>query len=173
MESGTLETRMEQEVLEVQEREQHAQTRRKGYLLAGVLAVIFIVLAFVGISIRFSERRALAKETEAIAVPSVEVVRPTPEPPQQDLVLPSTLQAFIESPIYARTHGYLGRWSKDIGSRVSKGQLLAEIETPEVDQELMQARASRDQADSQLKLAQTSAKRWENLQKMDAVSEQE
>jgi len=164
---------MEQEVLEVPEQEQHAQARRKGYLLAAILAVIFIVLAVVGISIRMSERHALAKETEAIAVPSVEVVRPKPEPPQQELVLPSTLQAFIESPIYARTNGYLGRWYKDIGSRVSKGQLLAEIETPEVDQELMQARASRDQADSQLKLAQTSAKRWENLQKMDAVSEQE
>ena len=65
------------------------------------------------------------------------------------------------------------RWYKDIGSKVNKGELLADIETPEVDQELMQARAARDQATAQLKLAQSSAKRWENLQKMDAVSQQE
>ena len=79
-------------------------------------------------------------------------------------MLPSTLQAYTESPIYARTSGYLGRWYKDIGSRVKKDELLADIETPEVDQELMQARAARDQAEAQLKLAQSSAKRWENLQ---------
>src|SRR5581483_7136703 len=93
--------------------------------------------------------------------------------PQSELELPSTLQAYIESPIYARTTGYLAHWYKDIGSKVKKGELLADIETPEVDQELMQARAARDQATAQLKLAQTSAKRWENLQKMDAVSQQE
>jgi RND family efflux transporter MFP subunit len=89
------------------------------------------------------------------------------------LVLPSTLQAYIESPIFARTNGYLGHWYKDIGSPLKKGELLAEIETPEIDQELMQARAARDQAAAQLKLAQSSAKRWEDLQKMDAVSQQE
>jgi RND family efflux transporter MFP subunit len=83
------------------------------------------------------------------------------------------LQAFIESPIYARTNGYLAHWYKDIGSRVTKGQLLADIETPEVDQELMQARATRDQAEAQLNLAKTSAQRWETLRKMDAVAQQE
>jgi RND family efflux transporter MFP subunit len=83
------------------------------------------------------------------------------------------LQAYIEAPIYARTNGYLGHWYKDIGSRVRKGELLADLETPEIDQELSQARATRDQSEAALKLAQSSAKRWENLQKMDAVSEQE
>lgn len=170
---------MDQQLLEVDERERqqqherHRQTRRKGYLLAAVLGLIFVVIAVVGISLRLSERRALAKETEEIAVPTVEVVHPTAEPPQSELELPSTLQAYIESPIYARTTGYLARWYKDIGTRVKKGELLADIETPEVDQELMQARAARDQATAQLKLAQTSAKRWEDLQKMDAVSQQE
>ncbi len=164
---------MEQQVLEVEQRERHAQTRKKGYLLAAVLALIFLIVAATGIMSRLSERRALAKETETIAVPTVDVVHPTPEPPQQELVLPSTLQAHIESPIYARTNGYLGHWYKDIGSRVKKGDPLADIESPEIDQELMQARAARDQAEAQLKLAQSSAKRWENLQKMDAVSQQE
>ena len=168
---------MDQQVMTVEEREQrqeqHRQTRRKGYLLAAILGFIFIVIAAVGISTRLSERHALAKETEDIAVPSVEVVHPTVEPPQSELELPSSLQAYIESPIYARTTGYLGRWYRDIGSKVKKGELLADIETPEVDQELMQARAARDQAVAQLKLAQSSAKRWESLQKMDAVSQQE
>jgi RND family efflux transporter MFP subunit len=168
---------MNQQLLEVEERErqqmQHRQTRKRGYLLAAILGFIFVIIAAVGLSMRLSERRALAKETEEIAVPSVEVVHPALEPPQSDLVLPSTLQAYIESPLYARTTGYLGRWYKDIGSKVRKGELLADIETPEVDQELMQSRAARDQAEAQLKLAQSSAKRWENLQKMDAVSQQE
>jgi len=168
---------MDQQLLEVEERdrqhEQHRQTRKRGFLLAAILAFIFIVIAVIGISLRLSERRALARETEEIAVPSVEVVHPAVEPPQSELELPSTLQAYIESPIYARTTGYLARWYKDMGSKVTKGELLAEIETPEVDQELMQSRAARDQALEQLKLAQTSAKRWENLQKMDAVTQQE
>jgi membrane fusion protein, multidrug efflux system len=170
---------MEQQLLEVDERERqqqhdrHRQTRRKGYLLAAVLGFIFVVIAVIGISMRLSESRALAKETEDIAVPTVDVVHPSSEPPQSELELPSTLQAYIEAPIYARTTGYLRRWYKDIGSKVSKGELLADIETPEVDQELQQARAARDQASAQLKLAQSSAKRWENLQKMDAVSQQE
>jgi membrane fusion protein, multidrug efflux system len=168
---------MEQQLLEVDERaqqhERHRQARRKGYLLAAALGFIFVVIAVVGISMRLSESRALAKETEEIAVPTVDVVHPSTEPAQSELQLPSTLQAYIEAPIYARTTGYLRRWYKDIGSKVNKGELLADIETPEVDQELMQARAARDQAAAQLKLAQTSAKRWENLQKMDAVSQQE
>ena len=170
---------MEQQLLEVgeqerqQQHERHRQTRREGYLLAAVLGFIFVVIAVVGISMRLSESRALAKETEEIAVPTVDVVHPSAEPAQSELQLPSTLQAYIEAPIYARTTGYLRRWYKDIGSKVNKGERLADIETPEVDQELMQARAARDQAAAQLKLAQTSATRWENLQKMDAVSQQE
>jgi len=164
---------MEQQLLEREEQTKQRPARRGGYLLAVILGLIFVVLAIVGISSRFAERRALAKETEAIAMPSVEIIHPKQEPPQQDLALPSSLQAFAESPIYARTSGYLGHWYKDIGSKVRKGELLAEIETPEIDQELSQARATRDQTEAQLKLAQSSAKRWETLQKMDAVSAQE
>src|SRR5207244_3560547 len=140
--------RMDQQVLEVDERqrqqeqrrqEQHRQTRKKGYLLAAVLGFIFLIIAVVGISMRVSERRALAKETEEIAVPTVEVIHPSTEPPQSEIQLPSTLQAYIEAPIYARTTGYLRRWYKDIGSKVNRGELLADIETPEVDQELLQS----------------------------------
>ena len=147
--------------------------KHRGYLVAGVLAALFLIAAIVGISSRFSERQALAKETEDLAVMNVSVIHPKLEPPQEELVLPSTLQAYIESPIYARTNGYLKKWYKDIGSRVREGDLLADIETPEIDQELMQARATRDQASAQVEIAKTSAKRWETLQKMDAVAQQE
>jgi len=164
---------MERELLELEQEERHIQTKRRGVVAAALIGIIFAVTAVVGISTRLADRRAIARETEASAIPSVRVVHPALEPPQNDLALPSTLQAYIESPLFARTNGYLTRWYKDIGSRVKKGELLTDIETPEIDQELMQARAARDQAEAQLKLAQSSAKRWENLQKMDAVSQQE
>jgi len=147
--------------------------RKSGKTILIVLAILLAIGAAAAFSLRLGERRALAKETEALAVPNVIVIQPKTEPPDQDLTLPSTLEAFTESPIYARTSGYLAHWYKDIGSRVQKGQLLADIDTPEVDQELMQARAARDQAAAQLNLAKTSAERWETLRKMDAVAQQE
>ncbi len=149
------------------------EKKHGGYILITVLAVLFILGAAIGLTVRFSESRALAKETESLAVPSVAIVHPGLEAPQQELVLPSSLQAFTESPIYARTSGYVAKWYKDIGSRVDKGQLLADIETPEVDQELMQAAAARDQAEAQVDIAKSSADRWVNLQKQDAVAQQE
>jgi RND family efflux transporter MFP subunit len=115
----------------------------------------------------------LAKETEAVAVPTVAVVKPQSEASKDQLILPGNLQAFEESPIFARTNGYLLRWNKDIGSKVHKGDLLAVIDTPEVDQELSQARAARDQVKSALGLAKISADRWANLRKTDSVSQQE
>jgi RND family efflux transporter MFP subunit len=163
------------------EKEMHMQSSNAGaaspkkpsYVVLWVLAALLVMGGAVTLVMRMGERRALARETETLAIPTVVVIHPKPEPPQQELVLPSTLQAFIESPIYARTSGYLAHWYKDIGSRVEKGQLLAEIQTPEIDQELMQARAAREQAEAQLNLAKTSAERWENLRKMDAVAQQE
>src|SRR5450432_3599508 len=149
-----------------------AHIQQRHFILV-LVAILFLAGAAVAFALRLGEHRALAKETEALAVPNVVVIQPKPEPAQQDLTLPSTLQAFTESPIYARTSGYVAHWYKDIGSRVQKGQLLADIETPEIDQELIQARAARDQADAQMKLAELSAKRYENLQKMDAVAQQE
>ena len=88
-------------------------------------------------------------------------------------MLPGNLLAFIESPIFARTNGYLLRWYKDIGSQVKQGELLASIDTPEVDQELSQARASREQIKAALGLAKISADRWTDLRKTDSVSQQE
>jgi multidrug efflux system membrane fusion protein len=141
-----------------------------------VVIVVVVVLALCGglsVLTRFRSSQALAKETEVDAVPTVEVVHPTLEKPDEDLVLPASLQAYEESPIYARTNGYLLKWYKDIGSRINKGELLADIDTPEVDQELSQARATRQQATAQLDIARISADRWQNLRKTDSVSQQE
>jgi multidrug efflux system membrane fusion protein len=148
------------------------QSKRR-YLVLVLIAIFLAAGAGIAFALRLGERRALANETEVLAVPTVIVIQPKPEPPQQEVVLPSTLEAYTESPIYARTSGYVARWYKDIGSRVKKGQLLADIDTPEVDQELMQARAARNQAEAQLNLAKTSADRWETLRTMDAVAQQE
>lgn len=161
------------EVFEAEPQHEDHGRKHRGYLIAVILGVIFLVAAIVGIMSRFSERRALADETEQLAIATVSIVHPKVESPQEELVLPSTLQAYTESPIYARTNGYLKKWYHDIGSTVLQGDLLADIETPEIDQELLQARAARDQSTAQLEIAKSSAKRWENLQKMDAVAQQE
>jgi RND family efflux transporter MFP subunit len=101
------------------------------------------------------------------------VVYPQSEKPDEDLVLPGSLLAYVESPIYARTNGYLLQWYKDIGSQVTKGELLAKIDTPEVDQELNQARATRQQTLAQMDIAKITTDRWDNLRKTDSVSAQE
>ena len=91
----------------------------------------------------------------------------------QTLALPGTLQGFVQSPVAARASGYLKRWTKDIGSKVAKGELLAEIESPEIDQQLVQAQAAREQAASSLALARSTLERWEELRKKDVVSQQD
>jgi RND family efflux transporter MFP subunit len=146
---------------------------RKALMMVGVALLVLLLAGGITLLDRLSHDRALAKETELETVPTVAVVYPLSEKPDEDLVLPGSLQAYEESPIYARTSGYLVRWYKDIGSRVTKGELLAKIDTPEVDQELNQARAARQQILAQLELAKISADRWENLRKTDSVSAQE
>src|SRR5271166_996824 len=142
-------------------------------MLVGVALLILLVAGLVTFMTRKSETNALAKETDAAAIPTVAVVQPQTEPGNDELVLPGNLQAFIESPIFARTDGYLLRWYKDMGSKVEKGERLASIDTPEVDQELSQAKATREQINAALGLAKISADRWANLRKTDSVSQQE
>src|SRR6185437_9376652 len=146
--------------------------KKSGLLAIIVLAILIVTGAFTLVR-RFTERGALAKETEKLAVPTVSVSKPSAEPAADQLVLPAQLQAYVESAIYARTNGYLLHWNKDIGSHVKKGELLAEIDTPEVDQELSQAKATRQQTDAQMQLAKSTAERWTNLRKTDSVSQQE
>ncbi|HYM75009.1 MAG TPA: efflux RND transporter periplasmic adaptor subunit [Candidatus Dormibacteraeota bacterium] len=146
---------------------------RKALMIVGVALLVLLTAGGITLIGRASHERALAKETERQTTPTVAVVHPLAEKPDEELVLPGSLQAFEESPIYARTSGYLVRWYKDIGSRVQEGELLAAIDTPEIDQELNQSRAARQQIVAQLELAKISADRWENLRKSDSVSAQE
>jgi multidrug efflux system membrane fusion protein len=149
-------------------------TRAPRAARAAAIALLALVVAG-GFSVarRFSDHKALVAETEKLSVPTVSVTKPGTEPEQEELVLPAQLQAYVESSIYSRTNGYLLRWYKDIGSHVRKGELLADIDTPEVDQELSQAKAARQQIAAQAELAKTSAERWTNLRKTDSVSQQE
>ena len=149
-----------------------APAGRAKILIGAVLLVLLTAGAVTWVT-RKGEADALAKETDAALIPTVAVVQPTTEPGNDELILPGNLQAYIESPIFARTNGYLLRWNKDMGSQVQKGELLATIDTPEVDQELSQARASREQIKAALGLAKISADRWANLRKTDSVSQQE
>src|SRR5215470_4062171 len=146
---------------------------RRALMVVGVALLVLIVAGAITLITRVSHEHALAKETEQQTIPTVAVVHALAEKPDEELILPGTLQAYEESPIFARTSGYLVRWYKDIGSRVTQGELLATIDTPEVDQELNQARATRQQIVAQLELAKISAQRWENLRKSDSVSAQE
>jgi multidrug efflux system membrane fusion protein len=146
---------------------------RTALTIVGILLVALLLAGGLTLWSHMSHERALAKETEIATVPTVAVVSPVSEKPDEDLILPGSLLAYEESPIYARTNGYLVRWYKDIGSRVAKGELLAKIDTPEVDQELDQARSTRLQVVAQMELAKISADRWENLRKTDSVSAQE
>jgi RND family efflux transporter MFP subunit len=141
-------------------------------LLAAAAVVLAIVVVF-GIHSRVAAQTRLQQATFQAAIPSVNVAHPQLEDRAQELVLPGNTQAFIDSPIYARTNGYLRRWYVDIGARVSKGQLLAEIETPELDQQLQQARADLGTAEANLNLSQITAARDENLVKTGSVSTQE
>src|SRR5258708_16937424 len=145
--------------------------KKPSYVAVVIIAILLAAGAAITFVTRLGERRALAKETEVLAVPSVIVIQPKPEAPQQELILPSTLQAYTESPIYARTNGYLARWRKDMGSRVQKGELLADIETPEIDQEIMQARAARNQAEAHLNHSKCSAERYASFRISYAVAQ--
>jgi membrane fusion protein, multidrug efflux system len=146
---------------------------QRALMIVGVLLLVLLIAGGLTLWSHMSHERALAKETERETVPTVAVVYPQSEKPDEDLVLPGSLLAYEESPIYARTSGYLVKWYKDIGSRVTKGELLAKIDTPEVDQELNQTRAARQQIVAQVDLAKISSDRWENLRKTDSVSAQE
>ncbi|HEY2470180.1 MAG TPA: efflux RND transporter periplasmic adaptor subunit [Terracidiphilus sp.] len=138
---------------------------------AGVLVLGIVIYS--GIHERAHAERTLGVVTERAAVPTVNVVQPMSGAVSQEIVLPGNTQAFNDTPIYARTNGYLKRWYVDIGAHVKQGQLLADIDTPEVDQQLEQARADLKNAQANEQLAQITATRWQNLLKTNSVSKQE
>jgi RND family efflux transporter MFP subunit len=137
------------------------------------LLVVALLLATWGEIDRVVARNSLAKESADDVTPTVVTVKPNRTDLGEELVLPGTVQAFIESPIYARTNGYLKAWYTDIGSSVKKGQLLAEIETPEVDQQLAQAIADLATARANDALSNATDARWKELLKTESVSQQD
>jgi RND family efflux transporter MFP subunit len=150
-----------------------AKVMRHGRIWIVALLILLALGATRTVVSRMSNSRALEEGTAERAKVYVKVAVPKSGDAGQTLSLPGTLQGFVQSPIAARASGYLKRWYKDIGSRVEKGELLAEIETPEIDQQLSQAVAARQQAAASLDLAKSTVERWESLRKKDAVSQQE
>ena len=130
-------------------------------------------LAAWGISSRSTTMTTLAQETDEAAIPTVSVVQPKGGAPQEEIVLPGNVQAYLDAPIYARTPGYLRRRSVDLGTRVKTGQLLAEIDAPELEQQLRQSRADLATAEANARLAQITADRYADLRKTDSVSQQD
>jgi RND family efflux transporter MFP subunit len=150
--------------------------RSAAAVFVAVIAVGAATLAFAihgGITTRVAAESSLARSTEEAAVPTVNVIHPKDGAPLEELVLPGNTQAFSDTPIFARTSGYLKRWYFDIGAHVKRGDLLAEIETPEIDKQLQQTRAELATAQANHHLAETTAARWQSLLQSDSVSRQE
>ena len=151
-----------------------AKATRKRTALAGSLLILCVAYAlFEGIHSRVEAKAELHQVAINSAVPIVEVVSPKGGAEAEEIELPGNTQAFTDTPIYARTNGYVRHWYVDIGARVKQGQLLALIETPELDQQLRQARADLKNAEANLQIADITATRWQNLLKTDSVSHQE
>ena len=144
-----------------------------GFIWLVVAIIVVVVLVYRGISSRNRESATLNRETKEMAVAAVTVIHPKLASSAQEVVLPGNIQAFTDSPIYARTNGYLKRWTADIGAHVKAGQLLAEIDTPEVDQQLQQARADVNTAEANYHLAEITSTRYQSLLKTDAISKQD
>ena len=142
-------------------------------LIAQVVIVLVVIALIAGFVPRWIARHKLLAENHADTLITVAIISPTAFKPDLGTPLPAEVQAFTQASIHARASGYLKNWFVDIGDHVTNSQVLAEIETPEVDQQLMQARAELDQANANLGLAKISADRWTDLLKSSSVSEQE
>jgi RND family efflux transporter MFP subunit len=147
--------------------------RRTAIIAGGVALAVLALMIYSGIHSRAVAESRLTQRTQEAAIPTVAVVFPKEGAPTQEIILPGNTQAFSDAPIYARTSGYLKHWYSDIGAHVQKGQLLADIETPEVDQQLLQARADLDTAQANLNIAKITATRWQDLVSNGSVSQQE
>lgn len=146
---------------------------RRLIVVGAAFTLLAIAVVAYGLGSRAAQTSRLHDLTEAQAVPTVAIVAPSQVENSAGLDLPGRLEAYIRAPIYARVAGYLKSWKYDIGSKVKAGDVLAEIETPDLDQQLMQARASLRVAEANAKLAQITAQRWQSLADTDAVAKQD
>ncbi len=147
--------------------------RRRGWLWLVAIAAVVVIAYVAGVIPRLRTRQRVRDETHVMATRYVAVVKPQRSAPVQSIVLPGDVQAFTSTPIFARTSGYLKKWYVDIGAPVKRGQILAVIETPEVDQELQQARDVLASAEANLALAEVTAKRYTASWQARSVSQQE
>jgi len=145
----------------------------RGWLVLAIAVLVVGALLSSGILSRVKARTRLKAETAQVALTAVSVVSPKQTAPAEEIILPGNVQPFITSPVYARTNGYLKKWYFDIGAHVKKGQLLAVIETPEVDQQLQQARSNLSTAQANLELATITKSRYQGLLKTNAVAQQD
>ncbi|MGB8481429.1 MAG: efflux RND transporter periplasmic adaptor subunit [Acidobacteriaceae bacterium] len=148
------------------------QATRRTVTIVIVLFIVAVVVAITGILPRMRARAALRQQTDSMSVPEVAVITPQMGQPMQEVLLPGTIQAYSDAPIYARTNGYVKAWYHDIGTHVHKGELLAVIETPELDRQVDEARASLITAKANLGLAHVTAQRYQGLSGTEAVSKQ-
>jgi RND family efflux transporter MFP subunit len=155
------------------ESEQRRRVMRRTRTMALVVLALLAVGAAHTVVSRMSNARTIEASAAENAKPYVRTTQPQRSGSGDKLSLPGTLQGNVQAPIAARASGYLKRWTKDIGSKVERGELLAEIETPEIDQQLSQAIAARDQAAVSLALSKSTVDRWEGLRKKDVVSQQD
>jgi RND family efflux transporter MFP subunit len=146
---------------------------KRGWIVAGVVLLVFAGIVAYGILARLRKAATVRADTAQMAVPAVSVVSPQRSAPTQEIVLPGNVQPFVSAPIYARTNGYVRSWYADIGAHVRKGQLLAVVDTPEVDQQLAQSRSNLATAQANLKLAETTKNRYQGLLATHAVSQQD
>jgi RND family efflux transporter MFP subunit len=145
-----------------------------GRPMVGILCAVALISAIAwGLHVRAVNESAVAHATQEAAIPSVKVVHPVAGSKADDLALPGNVQAFTDTPIYSRTNGYLKKWYFDIGEHVRKGDLLAEVETPEIDQQLDQSRAELERMVANADLAGVTSNRWQSLLAKHAVSQQE
>jgi RND family efflux transporter MFP subunit len=149
------------------------QPPRRGWLVGMAALLLFAGLFASGVVHRIHTNASLRTETADMAVPSVAVVSPQHSAPSQEIVLPGNVQPYVTAPIYSRTNGYLQSWNFDIGAHVKKGQLLAVIASPEVDQQLGQSRSNLETAQANLRLAEITRNRYLDLLKTHAVSQQD
>lgn len=149
------------------------KVRHRRWLLLAIALIVPIALLASGIWSRVKANKSLRADTVQAALTAVSVVSPKQTAPAQEIILPANVQPYITSPIYSRTNGYLKKWYFDIGAHVKKGQLLAVIETPEVDQQLQQAHSNMQTAQANLDLATITKTRYQGLLKAKAVSQQD
>ena len=151
----------------------HSGPRRVRPIVIILFVAVVVAVVIAGIVPRLRTRAEVREETSRMAIPDVAVVVPRRAAPAEEVVLPANIQAYTDAPIYARTNGYLKKWYVDIGAHVKEGQLLAEIDTPEIDQQLQQAQADLGTAQANVHLAEITSDRYRDLLKSDSVSKQD